>query len=61
MEDSQTKQSHLNEAYNMAVETLKTCMNVLGQTNVYSAKIYRFIGSLLYYMERLVGFFEKKF
>lgn len=54
MEEGETKQSYLTEAYNLAVDTLKTCMNLLGQSNVYSAKIYRFIGSLLYYMERYI-------
>ncbi len=44
---------NLNDAYNLCYESLKTCLNIFGENNFTSAKIYRLLGSLFYYMERL--------
>lgn len=42
----------LNDAYNLCIQSLKICLGVFGQNNFASAKIYRLLGSLFYYMEK---------
>lgn len=46
------KKVNINDAFNLAQQALETCMNVFGESNLSTAKIYRLIGSIFYYMER---------
>ena len=46
------KKVNINEAYNRAVQVLKISVDIFGEKNLATAKIYRLIGSILYYMER---------
>ena len=46
------KKVNINDAYNLSVKALNSCITVFGEKNIQTAKIYRLVGSILYYMER---------
>lgn len=46
------KKVNINDAFNLAQQALEACVNVFGENNLSTAKIYRLIGSIFYYMER---------
>ena len=46
------KKVNINDAFNLAQEALESCVNVFGENNLSTAKVYRLIGSVFYYMER---------
>lgn len=48
----EVKKMFLNDAYNLCIQTIKLCLNIYGQENTTTAKLYRMLGSLLYYMQR---------
>ncbi len=51
------KKVNINDAFNLAQQALESCVNVFGEKNIATAKIYRLIGSIFYYMERFEEFF----
>lgn len=51
-EQVEIKKVNLNDAYNLCLQSLKLCLNAYGENSFSSAKIYRLLGSLFYYMER---------
>ncbi|RNA35651.1 Amyloid -binding 2, partial [Brachionus plicatilis] len=51
-EEFEIKKVNLNDAYNMCVDLIRVNTNLYGEKNMSTAKFYRLLGSLLYYMER---------
>jgi hypothetical protein len=50
--DQEKSMNIKNDAYNLCIQTIKLCINVYGQESIATARIYRMLGSLLYYLER---------
>ena len=48
------KKVNINDAFNLAEQALESCIYIFSENNITTAKIYRLIGSIFYYMERLV-------
>lgn len=46
------KKVNINDAYTLSMKALNSCITVFGEKNIQTAKIYRLVGSILYYMER---------
>jgi len=47
------KKVNINDAFNLAEQALESCIYIFGENNLTTAKVYRLIGSIFYYMERL--------
>ena len=52
IEEFEIKTVNLNDAYDMCNDLVKVNTNLYGEKNMSTAKFYRLLGSLLYYMER---------